>query len=389
MLKLPFSLALCCATCLAIPALAAEVDPNAPRLDRPAIDEDVIIDVAPVLPMDPTDVSTSTEDEEATGLEGPVGNPVIVDTGSSDDSDSAIDSGNTGIDLGVIIAPENSQCMTTDCESLGYSKGSVIGCTSYINCPFDTSYKACVVYKDCTFDTSSVGIKVRKVIADELAVAELKLCDSANLKTDLGADSLDLVELRMALETEFDRDISDADANNMITVKDIINFFSNDEYTLSVCPANATCEGKYKITGCKDGYTLSMKESTGEITCTARSICPAGYELGTIYGTVTQKCYKTVCGKLGLTTGVAQYATFSNGYKVAISCSSGYTASTDSNGCISCQVTLSSNICPSGCSTGMIYKLGSLTLCCGSSGIAPNGTKCLKCTSKLTSGNVF
>ncbi len=357
MLKLPFSLALCCATCLAIPALAAN-SLNPDILETPAIEDDTAVDFVPGDTGTDTDISEEA-DEEASSEE------------SNDITDIEDSIGSANVLLTVA-------CRSTDCAALGYSTSEVDGCTKYIKCPFDTSYQICSEYNRCTKETSSVGVRVRQVIVDELAVSEALLCDSANLKTDLGADSLALVGLRMALEKEFDRDIPDVHANNMATVKDIIDFFSTDEYTLSVCPEGAVCTGKFKITECNTGYTLQNN------TCVANSTCSSGYELGTIYGTTTQKCYKTACGKLGLTAGVAQYATFSNGYKVVISCSSGYTASTDLNGCTSCKVSLNFNTCPTGCTTGMVYNSGSLTVCCDSSGFAPDGSMCMKCTSSLS-----
>ena len=181
-----------------------------------------------------------------------------------------------------VLFPENASCMNTSCESLGYVKGDVPGCTSYINCPLDATYKACIIYKDCNVTVSNVANRVRRVIVDVLSTTEDKLCDSANLKTDLGADSLDLIELRMALEDEFGRDIPDNTAEGISTIVDIINFFSPSEYIFNLCPANGACEAKFKVVGCKEGYTVSVDDA-GRASCTSSctatlTSCPEGYE---------------------------------------------------------------------------------------------------------------
>lgn len=66
--------------------------------------------------------------------------------------------------------------------------------------------------------------KVRNVIAKQLNVDLDKVVDNAKFIEDLGADSLDNVELVMQLEDEFGVDISDSDAEKIITVKDAVDF---------------------------------------------------------------------------------------------------------------------------------------------------------------------
>ncbi|MEJ2472454.1 MAG: acyl carrier protein [Desulfobacterales bacterium] len=70
----------------------------------------------------------------------------------------------------------------------------------------------------------SVEDKVKKIIAEKLGVDMSEVVPEASFVDDLGADSLDLVELIMSMEEEFDTDISDEDAEKIQTVKDAINF---------------------------------------------------------------------------------------------------------------------------------------------------------------------
>jgi acyl carrier protein len=66
--------------------------------------------------------------------------------------------------------------------------------------------------------------KVKDIIVEELGVEREKLTDSASFMEDLGADSLDTVELVMAFEKEFDIDIPDEDAEKLRTVGDAMNY---------------------------------------------------------------------------------------------------------------------------------------------------------------------
>ena len=72
----------------------------------------------------------------------------------------------------------------------------------------------------------SVEDKVRKIIAEKLSVDPSEVVDNASFVDDLGADSLDLVELIMSLEEEFDIDISDEQAEKITTVKEAIAFIN-------------------------------------------------------------------------------------------------------------------------------------------------------------------
>jgi acyl carrier protein len=71
---------------------------------------------------------------------------------------------------------------------------------------------------------SDVSTKVKKIVADHLGVEEDKVINEASFIDDLGADSLDTVELVMAFEEEFDSEISDSEAEKILTVGDAIKF---------------------------------------------------------------------------------------------------------------------------------------------------------------------
>ena len=69
--------------------------------------------------------------------------------------------------------------------------------------------------------------KMKEIIADQLGVSEDEVTLEASFKEDLDADSLDLFELVMALEEEFDIEIPDADAEKVVTVGDVINYLKD------------------------------------------------------------------------------------------------------------------------------------------------------------------
>lgn len=71
---------------------------------------------------------------------------------------------------------------------------------------------------------SDIVEKVKDIIAEELGVEKEKLTDDASFMEDLGADSLDQVELVMAFEKEFDIDIPDEEAEKLRTVGDALKF---------------------------------------------------------------------------------------------------------------------------------------------------------------------
>ena len=70
----------------------------------------------------------------------------------------------------------------------------------------------------------SVEDKVKKIIAEKLSVDVEGVVPTASFVDDLGADSLDLVELIMSMEEEFDIEISDEDAEKLATFQDVIDY---------------------------------------------------------------------------------------------------------------------------------------------------------------------
>ncbi len=75
--------------------------------------------------------------------------------------------------------------------------------------------------------TKDIASKVKKMVSDHLGVEELKVTEEANFVDDLGADSLDTVELVMAFEEEFGSEISDSEAEKILTVGDAIKFIES------------------------------------------------------------------------------------------------------------------------------------------------------------------
>ena len=76
-------------------------------------------------------------------------------------------------------------------------------------------------------DLSTVLERVSKVVVDRLGVDESEVKLEASFRDDLGADSLDVVELVMELEDEFDMEISDEDAEKIATVGDAISYIES------------------------------------------------------------------------------------------------------------------------------------------------------------------
>jgi acyl carrier protein len=72
----------------------------------------------------------------------------------------------------------------------------------------------------------SVEQRVKQIIVEQLGVDEAQVDLSASFVDDLGADSLDIVELVMAFEEAFDIDIPDEDAEKIVTVKDAIDYIA-------------------------------------------------------------------------------------------------------------------------------------------------------------------
>ena len=66
--------------------------------------------------------------------------------------------------------------------------------------------------------------KIKEIIADKLSISEDEITMASAFLEDLNADSLDIVELIMALEDELDMEIPDEDAENFVTVGDVVKY---------------------------------------------------------------------------------------------------------------------------------------------------------------------
>ena len=73
---------------------------------------------------------------------------------------------------------------------------------------------------------ASIAERVKQIVAEQLGVDEEQVTSEASFMEDLGADSLDTVELVMALEEEFDIEISDEHAEKIQTVQDAVDYIS-------------------------------------------------------------------------------------------------------------------------------------------------------------------
>ena len=76
---------------------------------------------------------------------------------------------------------------------------------------------------------SSIEEQVKSIVAEQLGVKEDEVSNEASFVDDLGADSLDTVELVMAFEEEFDIEIPDEDAEKMRTVADVVTYVSGSK----------------------------------------------------------------------------------------------------------------------------------------------------------------
>ena len=74
---------------------------------------------------------------------------------------------------------------------------------------------------------ASIAERVKQIIVEQLGVDEAQVEDNASFVDDLGADSLDIVELVMAFEEAFELEIPDEDAEKIATVKDAVTYVEN------------------------------------------------------------------------------------------------------------------------------------------------------------------
>ncbi len=77
-------------------------------------------------------------------------------------------------------------------------------------------------------NSEEVYNKVKDIIVEQLGVAETAITPEASFIDDLGADSLDIVELIMAFEEEFDLEIPDSDAEKVVTVRDVVEYIKEN-----------------------------------------------------------------------------------------------------------------------------------------------------------------
>ena len=73
--------------------------------------------------------------------------------------------------------------------------------------------------------SNDIAERVKKIVVEYLGVRETKVMDNSSFMDDLGADSLDAIELAMAFEDEFSCEISDDAATKIVTVKDAVHLF--------------------------------------------------------------------------------------------------------------------------------------------------------------------
>ncbi len=74
----------------------------------------------------------------------------------------------------------------------------------------------------------SIEERVRKIVCEQLGVSDEEVKNDASFVDDLGADSLDTVELVMALEEEFDLEIADEEAEQISTVQEAVNYINSN-----------------------------------------------------------------------------------------------------------------------------------------------------------------
>ena len=70
--------------------------------------------------------------------------------------------------------------------------------------------------------------KIATLMAEQLGIDKASITPDSEIIKDLGADSLDIVELIMALEEEFDIEIPDADAEKVVTVNDVVDYIKDN-----------------------------------------------------------------------------------------------------------------------------------------------------------------
>mgnify|MGYP001591132984 FL=1 len=87
------------------------------------------------------------------------------------------------------------------------------------------------IYQEAIAPMSSIEERVKKIVVEQLGVSDDQVTPDASFVDDLGADSLDTVELVMALEEEFDAEIPDDEAEKITTVKQAVEFIQKNTNT--------------------------------------------------------------------------------------------------------------------------------------------------------------
>ena len=87
--------------------------------------------------------------------------------------------------------------------------------------------RTCITQKRIILNMSSIEERVKKIVIEQLGVKEEEVTPSASFVDDLGADSLDTVELVMALEEEFECEIPDEEAEKITSVQQAIDYITS------------------------------------------------------------------------------------------------------------------------------------------------------------------
>ena len=98
----------------------------------------------------------------------------------------------------------------------------LVSCIHYNTCPARTVFSN----REEKSEMSNVDERVKKIVIEQLGVKEDEVSNGASFVDDLGADSLDTVELVMALEEEFECEIPDEEAEKITTVQQAIDYIN-------------------------------------------------------------------------------------------------------------------------------------------------------------------
>ncbi|CAH2573962.1 Acyl carrier protein [Planktothrix rubescens] len=105
---------------------------------------------------------------------------------------------------------------------------------------------------------STIEEKVKKIIEEQLGVEKVKVVPNANFAEDLGADSLDIVELVMSLEEEFGIEIPDEDAEKILTVQEVVDYIESKGRTTKI-PKKKTEDEQIQIKTDEDAANFNIR----------------------------------------------------------------------------------------------------------------------------------